>query len=123
MYKVEIHNLEIFAFIGFYPEEQIFGSYFYVDVSIEFPSIPSNLSGPEDLSNVLNYEKLAQIVIKEFKIKRKLIESTGAEIMNQLNVFVKNKDMESKPKIYLKIKKKSPTIGGKVEYSGITFTN
>lgn len=118
MYKVEILNLEIYAFVGFYPEEQIIGNYFYVDVSLEMPS-PPFLS--DSLDHFINYESLAKITKEEFHIKHKLIETTAFAILGRLDKLATENSV--KAKINVCIRKKNPALGVKVDYSCITVSN
>ncbi len=57
--KVSLEGVRFFAYHGYYPEEQILGTEFIVDVDTELEVFTA---GEDDISNTVNYEKIFQII-------------------------------------------------------------
>lgn len=107
--KVALQGIRFFAFHGFYPEEQILGSEFIVDIETELEVYGS---GNDDISHTVNYERLFNIAKAEMDIPRKLIETVAHGILDKVRhefLAVKN--------IRVSIKKMHPPLAGQVENS------
>jgi len=112
MITIALHGAEFFAFHGFYPEEQVLGTKFIVDVEVSF--IPVNDIKEDNIINTIDYEKIYTIVDAKMKHTRKLIETVAQSIADQLKEkypFVKH--------IKVSIKKMNPPLKGRVAYSAI----
>ncbi|MES3019527.1 MAG: dihydroneopterin aldolase [Bacteroidota bacterium] len=112
--KVSLEGVRFFAYHGFYPEEQILGTEFIIDVDTELEVYSA---GEDEISNTVNYEKLFNIVSDEMKIPRKLIETVAHAILEQIRheyLAVKN--------IRVLIRKMHPPLGGDVNNSAIELT-
>ncbi|MBY0244209.1 MAG: dihydroneopterin aldolase [Sphingobacteriaceae bacterium] len=77
---VALHDVKCFAYHGFYAEEQLTGTYFLVNLSVDF--VPNGDS--EDLQNTVNYEVLNQIILTEMRHTQKLLETVVNRIMKQV---------------------------------------
>ena len=77
---VALHNIQFFAYHGFYAQEQVLGNHFVVDVSVEF--IPTAID--DDLQHTLNYEELYTIVQAQMLQPRKLLETVANAINNNI---------------------------------------
>jgi len=80
--KVALEGVRFFAYHGFYPEEQLTGNEFIVDIETEFPV--SN-DGNDDLANTVNYERLFEIASVEMQETRKLLETVAHGILNKIS--------------------------------------
>jgi dihydroneopterin aldolase len=112
MVEINLNGAEFFAFHGYYPEEQLLGCRFLVDLSVSFE--PTADLAEDDLLNTVNYEQLYNIACEEMKITRKLIETVAqaiADTIKQKFPFVKNTRVS--------IKKINPPLKGKVGYSSV----
>lgn len=78
MIKVALHGMSFFAYHGFYPEEQLIGNHFLLDVEVEFEQ---NSPFNDSITHTVNYESLYTIVKAEMQQPRKLLE-TVAEAIN-----------------------------------------
>ncbi|RZJ77351.1 MAG: dihydroneopterin aldolase, partial [Flavobacterium sp.] len=65
---------------GFYPEEQLTGNHFLVDVEVTFK--PSD--DTEDLTKTVNYEVINAIVNKQMRNTQKLLETVVKNILDDL---------------------------------------
>jgi 7,8-dihydroneopterin aldolase/epimerase/oxygenase len=79
--KVSLNNIRFFSYHGFYPEEQIIGNVFFVDIDTEFEVF---MDGNDDLSKTVNYERLFEIADFEMKKTQKLLETVAYHILEQI---------------------------------------
>lgn len=77
---VALKEVKFYAFHGFYPEEQLTGNQFSVDVEVTF--MPKGDS--EDLGETVNYEVINSIIRTEMQNTQKLLETVVSNIINQL---------------------------------------
>ncbi|WP_449435993.1 dihydroneopterin aldolase [Pedobacter steynii] len=68
---VALRDVKCYAFHGYYPEEQLTGIYFMVDVVVTFT--PN--TDTENLERTVNYEILNNIILDEMKNTRKMLET------------------------------------------------
>ncbi len=79
--KVALEAVRFFAFHGFYPEEQLTGNEFLVDVVTE---MQVKGGGDDELGNTVNYERLFEIVSAEMSRPRKLLETVAHAVLTQI---------------------------------------
>ncbi|MGF1925535.1 MAG: dihydroneopterin aldolase [Bacteroidia bacterium] len=77
---VALKEVKCYAFHGFYPEEQLTGSHFLIDVEVTFT--PAKES--EDLQKTVNYEVINSVILAEMKSTKKLLETVVKNMMDQL---------------------------------------
>jgi dihydroneopterin aldolase len=114
MVEINLNGAEFFAFHGYYPEEQLLGGRFLVDISVSFE--PAADFAEDDIDNTVNYEQLYNIACDEMKINRKLIETVGQAIANTIKQkfpFINN--------TRISIQKIDPPLKGKVRYSSVVI--
>jgi len=114
MVEINLNDAEFFAYHGFYPEEQLLGSRFCVDIAVSF--IPTANLSEDELANTVNYEQLYIIASEEMKHTRKLIETVAQAIFNRIQhkyPFAKN--------IKVSLKKINPPLKGKVGNSSVVI--
>jgi len=112
MIQIALHGAEFFAYHGFYPEEQILGTQFLVDIDVSVK--PGGDLVDDEISYTVNYEDLYEIAREEMQHPKKLIETVAQGIINQ--VKAKYPDVEA---IQVSIKKLNPPLGSKVAYSNV----
>ena len=111
MQKVRLEGVRFFSYHGFYPEEQVLGTEFILDIETELEVFNS---GRDDISNTVNYERLFQIASQEMKIPRKLLETVAYSILEQIrHEFLTIKS------IRVAIRKMNPPLGAEVRNSSI----
>ncbi|MEO6150649.1 MAG: dihydroneopterin aldolase [Mucilaginibacter sp.] len=112
MIIVLLQGAEFFAYHGYYPEEQLLGCRFIIDLAVTFD--PQDTLADDKLSNTVNYEQLYNICSTEMKNPRKLIETVANAIVEKIKSdypFVLN--------IELTLKKLNPPMKGNLENSGV----
>ena len=115
MITVELRGAEFFARHGFYPEEQLLGCKFSVDIVVGF--IPLGELTKDKLSNTINYEQLYHITCLQMQHPRKLIETLAQAILDDIK-----KEYSFVETIMVSIKKLNPPMRGKVDHSGVTIS-
>ena len=110
---VALKEVKFYAFHGFYPEENLIGNHFSVDVEVTF--IPKGDS--EDLSQTINYEVINTILINEMKNTQKLLETV---VKNVIDTIISQFPFIISTTVG--IKKISPQMQGEVGYSLVQLT-
>lgn len=76
---VALKDVKCFGLHGYYPEEQLTGIYFMIDVVVEF--IP--FGDTENLQHTVNYEVLNTIILEEMVRTQKMLESVIKNIIDR----------------------------------------
>ncbi|MFC3563606.1 dihydroneopterin aldolase [Pedobacter jamesrossensis] len=111
---VALKDVKCFALHGYYPEEQLIGNHFVIDLTTEFT--PTNFE--DELSQTVNYEDLNVIILNEMKNTQKLLETVLKNIISKV--------MELYPfveKIEVSIKKLNPPMPGQIGHSFVKLTH
>lgn len=88
--EVALRNVRFFAFHGFYPEEQLLGNEYFVDVILGFVpenALKQNLNTSEDggaFERTINYEEVYQLIAEAMSQPRQLLESVCEDILQAL---------------------------------------
>lgn len=114
MITVLLQGAEFFAYHGYYPEEQLLGCRFVIDLSVSFTP-PGNLANDE-LSGTVNYEQLYNICCREMKEPRKLIETVAQAIVDKIKT-----DYSFISELQLTLKKLHPPMQGNIAYTGVSI--
>lgn len=110
---VALKDVKCFAYHGYYPEEQLTGIYFMVDVEVEF--IPFGES--ENLQHTVNYEVLNTIILEEMANTQKMLETVVKNIIDR--------SIATYPFILratVGIRKLSPAMPGQVGHSFVQLS-
>ncbi len=116
MITIELKGAEFFAYHGFYPEEQLLGTKFIVDLEVTYS--PSEKIMEDNLANTVDYEHLHFIIKNQMKQTKKLIETVAQCIANEVKEqypFIKT--------LKLVIKKCNPPLNGQVAYSAVVINS
>lgn len=110
---VALRDVKCHALHGFYPEEQLIGCSFIVDIEVTFK--PND--DTENLDKTVNYESLNQIILKEMANTQKLLETVVKNILNAVQ--------ESYPFILtakVGIRKMNPPMPGQIGHSFVELS-
>ena len=77
---VALRDVKCYAFHGYYPEEQLTGIYFMVDVVVTFV----HTGDTENLSHTVNYEVLNTILLEEMANTQKMLETVVRRILDRV---------------------------------------
>ena len=115
MIKIALHGAEFFAYHGFYPEEQILGTSFIVDIEVSFT--PAADLTADEIADTVNYEHLYEIAREVMQQPKKLIETVAQGILDRVKAQYDYVDA-----IEVSIKKLNPPLGCKVGYSNVVIS-
>jgi len=101
---VALADLRFFAFHGYYPEEQVLGNEFTVDMCVKFDK-PRDTG--DELHDTVNYEVLYDLARTEMQQPRKLLETVAESILTRIQA-----DFPFVSEIEISICKKHPPFGG-----------
>ncbi len=110
---VALREVKCYAYHGYYPEEQLTGIYFSVDVTVTFKSDDDT----ENLQRTVNYEILNNIILEEMKHARKMLETVVKSILDKV--------LSSYPfllSIEVGIKKLNPPMPGQIGHSFVQLS-
>lgn len=110
---VALRDVKFNALHGYYPEEQLIGTNFLVDVEVTF--IPQG--DTENLDKTVNYETINQILIGEMANTQKLLETVVQNILDALiskYSFLKSATVG--------IKKLNPPMQGQIGHSFVQLS-
>ena len=101
MDAIEITGLRYYGYIGYFPEEQVLGQWFEVDLTIWLDL--SEVSKSDRLEDTLNYAEVVERV-------RELIETSKYKMIERLNTAIIDAilDMEMVQKVRSRVKKWPP---------------
>ena len=110
--RVELINLEFYAYHGCFNEEKVIGNHFKVcfsaDTDVETP-------GKSDkLEDALNYQELYNMIKGEMEIPSNLLENVAYRILNRAGEL-----FPSITQAEVMISKLNPPLGGKAESSRV----
>lgn len=109
--KVALEGARFFSYHGYYPEEQVLGNEYLVDIETEAEVADD---GNEDISRTVNYERLLTIARQEMSEPRKLLETVAHGILKKIR-----HEFLSVVKIRVVIRKLRPPFSTEVENSVI----
>jgi len=110
---VALKDVKCFALHGFYPEEQILGNHFVIDLETEF--IPQGFD--DELYQTVNYEDLNSIILEEMKNTQKLLETVLNNIISK--VIKQYPFVET---VNVSMKKLNPPMPGQIGHSFVKLT-
>jgi len=110
---VALKDVKCFALHGYYPEEQLTGNHFVVDLETEFT--PQGFD--DELAQTVNYEDLNNIILGEMKETQKLLETVLKNIISKVIVLYPFVDT-----IQISIKKLNPPMPGQIGHSFVKLT-
>ena len=104
---IQIEGMEFYAFHGHYKEEQIVGSKFVVDLTIDTDMGKPMIS--DNLKDAVNYQRAYEIVKIQMEKKSHLLENIAGRILDALYA-----ELDGIKKVTVKVSKLNPPVGGKV---------
>ncbi len=114
MGKIQLEDMEFFAFHGCYKEEQITGNNFKVSVAIE-----TNMEKPAEtdkIEDALNYQAIYKIVKEQMEKKSHLLENIAKRIIDKLY-----QEFSTIEHAEVKVSKMNPPIGGKMKCVSVSL--
>jgi len=103
---IQIEGMEFYSFHGHYLEEQIVGSRFVVDLTIETDM--SRAARTDNLDDAVNYQRAYEIVRAQMEKKSYLLENIAGRILDALF-----DELNGIISATVKVSKLNPPVGGK----------
>ncbi len=100
---------------GFYPEEQLLGNEFVIDVAVAVDT--DKAVENDDLYKTVNYETLFLLIQAEMREPAQLIETLAQRILDRIEDH-----FDQVKGIRLKLRKLNPPLGGRVDAAFITLS-
>lgn len=110
---VALKDIKCFALHGYYPEEQLTGNHFIIDLETEFT--PQGFD--DELAQTVNYEDLNTIVLNEMKNTQKLLETVLKNIISKvidIYPFVQH--------VSVSVRKLNPPMPGQIGHSFVQLS-
>ncbi len=112
MSKIEIKNMEFYAFHGCFEQERQIGTNFVVDISFETDSLLAE--NTDNVDDTVDYSKVYLLVKEEMQKSSRLLEHIARRIINRVK-----SDFPSIGNITVCVKKLNPPVGGKMDYVSV----
>lgn len=112
MSLIALEGMQFYAYHGVYDEEQIIGNNFIVDIYIT--TNYAKAIEKDDIFETINYETVYLVCEVEMKKKVKLLETLAENI-----IFALKHQFNSIQSVSIKITKKNPIPGARVDNSSI----
>jgi len=112
--KIALTNVRFFAYHGYYPEEQLLGNEFFLDLICTLHHITGK---GDNLANTVNYEALYEIMADEMARPKKLLETVVENILTT----VKDNFTEIRA-IEITLKKSNPPFGGDIATAEVSLS-
>ena len=109
MAVVGLEGVRITGPHGYYPEEQLTGNEFIIDVYVS--TMTSQAAMLDDLGRTVNYETLFLLLQAEMRKPSKLIETLAERIVSRIQEHYE----ERVSGVRLRMRKCHPPLGGQVE--------
>ncbi|MEC3879648.1 dihydroneopterin aldolase [Parapedobacter sp. 10938] len=103
--QVAVADARFFAYHGYYPEEQVLGNEFSVDICVAFNR--EDRETADELQYTVNYELLYHIAKAEMQQPRKLLETVAESILRRVRT-----DFPFVSDIEVSVTKHNPPFGG-----------
>jgi len=110
---VALKDVKCFALHGYYPEEQLIGNHFVVDLVTEFT--PQGFD--DELAQTVNYEDLNHVILEEMKHTQKLLETVLKNIISKVIELYPFVDL-----VQVSMKKLNPPMPGQIGHSFVKLT-
>lgn len=107
--------MEFHAGHGCYDMEQKVGNRFLVNVALEVDT--EYAAKADDISRVVNYITVYEIVEQQMAITSNIIENVASRIIDSLY-----RHFPQIRKVSVKVSKLAPPLGGKIEKASVTLT-
>lgn len=107
--KVALEGVRFFSYHGLYPQEQVLGNVYLVDIEAEADVTGD---GDDDISRTVDYERLLHIARSEMENPRKLLETVAHAILDRVR-----HEFLSVSNVRIAIRKLNPPLTAEVRNS------
>lgn len=111
---IAIEGMDFYSFHGHFAEEQLIGTHFRVDLSVETDT--SLAESNDHLTDTLDYQALYQVVKAEMNKDSKLLEHVARRIIEAVK-----REFPQVTYTNVTVAKLNPPLGGKMEAVSVTI--
>lgn len=104
VFHLNIEDLKVYGFHGWYKEERVVGQWYSFDLTLE---IANSNSSEVQLSDTINYESISSTVKEIMKDSYKLIEELAFKVYGQIK-----KENKGVLKLAVRVSKVNPPVNG-----------
>lgn len=108
MTQLALEKMEFYAYHGHYPEEQVIGGKYLVDLIFETNT--SRAEDSDDLSDTVDYSQIYAIVKEEMGKPARIMEHLARRILDAVRNNVNGIE-----NVTVRLSKMNPPVGGKME--------
>ncbi|GBU08551.1 7,8-dihydroneopterin aldolase [Bacteroidales bacterium] len=112
---IELREMKFHAFHGVFPQENIVGNIYIVNLKLFVDLQPASIS--DNLEDTVSYADIYQCVKKEMQIPSKLIECVAGRIFRKIK-----SEFPTINKLEVRLSKLNPPMGGEVQAACVVFT-
>lgn len=113
---ISLEGIRLHGNHGFYPEEEILGREFIVDIKVSADI--EEAAEEDELSSSVNYETLYHICNAEFREPAKLLETVAQRILDRID-----RQFEQLNGVTVRIRKMNPPLGGPVDEASVEVSS
>lgn len=113
--QVALIDARFYAYHGYYPEEQVLGNEFTIDIYVAFDR--GDRKTADELQYTVNYEQLYNIAKTEMQEPRKLLETVAESMLHRVKA-----DFPFVSHIEVSVTKHNPPFGGDRAKAGVKLT-
>ncbi len=113
--QVALIDARFYAYHGYYPEEQVLGNEFTIDIYVAFDR--GDRKTADELQHTVNYEQLYDIAKTEMQEPRKLLETVAESMLHRVKA-----DFPFVSHIEVSVTKHNPPFGGDRAKAGVKLT-
>lgn len=114
MYKIELKDMEFYAYHGCFSQERVVGNRFVVNLCVEGDF--SRAAESDDIGQAVNYQDLYDIVKSEMEKPSALLENVAKRILSAVK-----EAFPAVEKAKVTVDKLNPPLGGKLYASSVTY--
>ncbi len=112
--KIFLENIKIYAYHGVLPEENIIGTYYFVNAELDVDLWKA--AKTDALEDTVSYADINDIIHEEMKISSKLLEHVAGRIITKIE-----QHFPQISAIKLKITKTNPPMKGECDGASVEF--
>lgn len=113
---ITLEGIRLFGHHGFYPEEEILGREFIVDIQVSADI--EDAAEDDELSSSVNYETLYHICHAEFREPVKLLETVAQRILDRID-----RQFDNVQGARVKVRKPNPPLAGPVDEASVEVSS
>lgn len=113
---ITLEGIRLFGHHGFYPEEEILGREFIVDIQVSADI--EDAAEDDELSSSVNYETLYHICHAEFREPVKLLETVAQRILDRID-----RQFDNVQGARVKVRKLNPPLAGPVDEASVEVSS